>query len=312
MLGGIGGRRRRGQQRMRWLDGITDSIGHEFEWTLGVGDGQGGLACCDSRGRNESDTTERLNGTELMETVACGAFLRAGLEKQIVHLWLLFIIQPCKWNQWGQQNFQGGQSFSNFIGKDFKSFLWGIVLSPSQFQIMRKSRLREKLFDGPNGKETLTHNGRTCHCLPWTFSFVPFCLQLYEAGSGCSLHCPEETEAVKVHIQVTFLSKLSTSWMFFSWHRHCLSLHFAKFKNVTLIYINRPVKSHISRTSLVVQWLRLCTASTRGMGSVPGGGTKIPHAMWHGPKNKAKLLKLKHRKSWKQEKILLKKLNISN
>ena len=31
MLGGIGSRRRRGQQRMRWLDGITDSIGHESE-----------------------------------------------------------------------------------------------------------------------------------------------------------------------------------------------------------------------------------------------------------------------------------------
>ena len=33
--------------------------------TLGVGDGQGGLACCDSWGRKESDTTERLNWTEL-------------------------------------------------------------------------------------------------------------------------------------------------------------------------------------------------------------------------------------------------------
>ena len=39
--------------------------GHEFEWTLGVGDGQGGLACCDSWGRKESDTTEQLNWTEL-------------------------------------------------------------------------------------------------------------------------------------------------------------------------------------------------------------------------------------------------------
>ena len=38
--------------------------GHEFEWTLGVGDGQGDLACCDSWGRKESDTTERLNWTE--------------------------------------------------------------------------------------------------------------------------------------------------------------------------------------------------------------------------------------------------------
>ena len=38
--------------------------GHGFGWTLGVGDGQGGLACCSSWGRKESDTTERLNGTE--------------------------------------------------------------------------------------------------------------------------------------------------------------------------------------------------------------------------------------------------------
>ena len=39
--------------------------GNEFEWTPGVGDGQGGLACCDSWGRKESDTTERLKWTEL-------------------------------------------------------------------------------------------------------------------------------------------------------------------------------------------------------------------------------------------------------
>ena len=59
MLGGIGGRRRRGWQRMRWLDG------HESEWTPGVGDGQGGLVCCKSWGFKESDTTKRLNWTEL-------------------------------------------------------------------------------------------------------------------------------------------------------------------------------------------------------------------------------------------------------
>ena len=50
MLGGIGSRRRRGRQRMRWLDGITDSIDGGFGWTLGVGDGQGGLTCYDSQG----------------------------------------------------------------------------------------------------------------------------------------------------------------------------------------------------------------------------------------------------------------------
>ena len=42
-----------------WLDG------HESQWTLGFGDGQGGLACCDSWCLKESDTTERLNWTEL-------------------------------------------------------------------------------------------------------------------------------------------------------------------------------------------------------------------------------------------------------
>ena len=43
-----------------WLDA------HEFEWTPGVGDGQGGLACCNSWGCKELDTAERLNWTELM------------------------------------------------------------------------------------------------------------------------------------------------------------------------------------------------------------------------------------------------------
>ena len=39
--------------------------GRESEWTPGVGDGQGGLVCCNSWGCKESDTTERLNWTEL-------------------------------------------------------------------------------------------------------------------------------------------------------------------------------------------------------------------------------------------------------
>ena len=61
MLGGIGGRRRRGRLRMRWLDGITDAMDVSLSETPGVGDGQGGLACCDSWGLKELDTTERLN-----------------------------------------------------------------------------------------------------------------------------------------------------------------------------------------------------------------------------------------------------------
>ena len=50
MLGKIKGRRR-GQQRMRWLDGIADSNGRKFERTPGIGEGQGGLACCSPWGR---------------------------------------------------------------------------------------------------------------------------------------------------------------------------------------------------------------------------------------------------------------------
>ena len=65
LLGGIRGRRRRGWQRMRWLDGISDSMYMRLnELRELVMDRQGGLACCDSWGRKESDTTEWLNWTE--------------------------------------------------------------------------------------------------------------------------------------------------------------------------------------------------------------------------------------------------------
>ena len=60
MLGGIEGRRRRGQQRIRWLDGITDlmdmSLSKLREFVM-----DRGLVYCNSWGRKESDTTERLN-----------------------------------------------------------------------------------------------------------------------------------------------------------------------------------------------------------------------------------------------------------
>ena len=59
MLGKIEGGRRRGQQRMGWLDG------HGFEQALGVGDGQGSLAFHSPWGHKELDTTEQLNLAEI-------------------------------------------------------------------------------------------------------------------------------------------------------------------------------------------------------------------------------------------------------
>ena len=57
-----------------WLDG------HEFEWTPGIGDGQGGLVCYDSWGHKEPDTTERLNDwTELNWIINIVNFLNVAL-----------------------------------------------------------------------------------------------------------------------------------------------------------------------------------------------------------------------------------------
>ena len=65
MLGKIEGKRRRGQQRMRWFNGITDSMHMSLSkfWEL-VTD-EGSLACCSPWGHKESDTAEWLNWIEL-------------------------------------------------------------------------------------------------------------------------------------------------------------------------------------------------------------------------------------------------------
>ena len=55
---------------------------HEFGWTPGVGDGQGGLVCCDSWGRKESDMTEQLNWTELI--------LVKSISKMQLNKWVIY------------------------------------------------------------------------------------------------------------------------------------------------------------------------------------------------------------------------------
>ena len=72
-----------------WLNGC------ESQWTPGVGDGQGGLACCDSWGRKESDTTERMIWSE---AVCClislgSVSLKQGQKRmwdRLLPVWLLF------------------------------------------------------------------------------------------------------------------------------------------------------------------------------------------------------------------------------
>ena len=58
MLRKIEGRRRRGQQEMRWFDGITDSMDMSLDRLQELVDGQEGLACCSSQGHKEWDMTE--------------------------------------------------------------------------------------------------------------------------------------------------------------------------------------------------------------------------------------------------------------
>ena len=72
-------------------------VGHESEWTLEVGDGQGGLACCDSWGRKESEPTEWLNWTELKETKELYTENYKTLMKEIkddINRWR---DRPCSW-----------------------------------------------------------------------------------------------------------------------------------------------------------------------------------------------------------------------
>ena len=61
ILGKIEGRRRRGRQRMKWLDGITNSMDRGLGRLRELVELVGGLACCNSWGRKESDMTERPN-----------------------------------------------------------------------------------------------------------------------------------------------------------------------------------------------------------------------------------------------------------
>ena len=105
--------RRRGQQRMRWNHWLS---GHEFEKTLGVGDEEGGLACCSPWCHKESDMTKQLNWTERQHTVK----VRNNLQKKILRRLKdqkkkkkAAIIYTHKRQLPSREEYQSGQPFSS-------------------------------------------------------------------------------------------------------------------------------------------------------------------------------------------------------
>ena len=82
-----------------WLDG------HESEWSPGVGDGQGGLACCNSWGRKESDTTEQLNRTEYsIVHIYHNFFIHSSVSGRLGCFLVLAIVNSASTN-WGTRVF---------------------------------------------------------------------------------------------------------------------------------------------------------------------------------------------------------------
>ena len=96
MLGKTEGRKIKGRQRMRWLDGISNLMDMSLSKLLQVGDEQGGLACCSPWGHKESDTTEWLNWTELKwlnhRVTLCLALSLASLPVPVCFFFFFFLL----------------------------------------------------------------------------------------------------------------------------------------------------------------------------------------------------------------------------
>ena len=92
---------------------------HEFEWTPGVGDGQGGLACCNSWGCKESDTTEWLNWTEGQESKIKTKPGNTETEK------ILICLGSHSWAIWYQKGFSfNWTSWAMTLRKFLTSLVW--------------------------------------------------------------------------------------------------------------------------------------------------------------------------------------------
>ena len=123
------------EDEMAWWHHQLD--GCEFEWTLGIGDGQGGLACCNSRGRKESDTTERLNWTDRVSNID-------RIESQ-KHICLVVVLSSVTSSHWQRFCRLRGHYFSSSSSGWKQKTHWGTSLCVN-LVFLRKSQVPDGLF----------------------------------------------------------------------------------------------------------------------------------------------------------------------
>ena len=137
--------------------------GHGFGWTLGVGDGQGGLACCGSWGRKESDTTEQLNWIELnsMKTGREGSLVRKNILETEEHHWR----RKHKWKSLRQEiiRYVLRNCWKVSVIRVCLVVQWQIILLPTQ-----KTLVHSLGWENILEKEMATHYSILFWKIPWT------------------------------------------------------------------------------------------------------------------------------------------------
>ena len=92
MLGKTEGKRRKSRQRMRWLDSITDSVGHELKSTPGDSGGQGSLVCCSPWGCRVRHDLAAEEQEEIISYVILKVACLHLVHATLVHLVLVYIM----------------------------------------------------------------------------------------------------------------------------------------------------------------------------------------------------------------------------
>ena len=126
-----------------WLDA------HEFGWTPGVGDGQGGLVCCVSWGHKESDMTERLNWTELICSSAINTQIYPGFLR--IKKLLLTVYHLAQDSRYFRKH---------------KGFLGGLMIK--YLPAMQETWVQSLVREDPLKKEMATHSSILAWRISWT------------------------------------------------------------------------------------------------------------------------------------------------